>query len=185
MYISPKNKQALIVGGILGTALLVIIVYMGFMFVRDDIAQKKTQTETKRTELRAAKQKLAQYQAYLQDENTRRQVQEAFFQVASRLPDSQDPIEIYELFRDYLEGTDVALSFLEPGSSTRRERFTEYPYTIRGSARYHEFGQFVNLIECNPQRLMRVTNFKLTNNEKRPSIHPMEVGITTFTFNEN
>lgn len=186
MKLTDKQKQVLLVGGILGAACLVIIVYLGFMFVRPEVAAADKKVKDLNIKIEEASDNLNKYKAFLADTGKRAQLEEAFGRVQSKLPDVQDPIEVFDLLRDYIEGTDVTFTYLDPGDQTSRERFVEYPFTIRGTAGYHQFGQLVNLIECNPDRLMRVSNFKLTNNNRRPSVHPMEIGITTFTFrNQN
>lgn len=184
MALSEKNKQGLLVGGIFGGALLIIIVYFGFMMIRPKVAGWDKQSEELTSKADTTEKKIKEYRDLLADTRTRIQIEDQFTRIARRLPSNQDPIEIFEILRSYFEGSAVVFNYLEPGVAKNRGAFTEYPFTIRGSARYHEFGQLVNLIECNPERLMHVTNLRLTNNERRPSIHPMEVGIATFTFNE-
>jgi len=181
---TEKNKQALLVGCILGGAILVVLVYFGFLYVRPRVSEAETKVAKLEQQIKTQRAQIESYEESLANMERRRAVQEQFQRIQQRLPSDQDPIEIFDLLRGYFEGSDVRFSYLEPGARTRRGRFTETPFTIRGSARYHQFGQLVNLIECNPDRLMHVTNFNLTNNPRRPSIHPMEVSISTFTFNE-
>ncbi|MCC6546556.1 type 4a pilus biogenesis protein PilO [Candidatus Sumerlaeota bacterium] len=182
--LTEQNKQALLLGGILGGAVLVIIIWIAWSEAIPRTTKLRNDTEKLQTETVSNRNKLETYTKYLNDDVKRAQLREAFDIVQSRLPTNQDPIEIYDLLRGYFEGTEVQFSFLEPKPEANRGPFREYPFTIKGTARYHEFGQLINLIECNPDRLMRVTDFKLINNPKRPSIHPMEVSISTFTFNE-
>ncbi|CAN5228733.1 hypothetical protein BH09SUM1_BH09SUM1_11670 [soil metagenome] len=182
MAMTEKNKQALMVGGILGGAIFIIIVYFGLMSVYPGLKEMREQTEKSQTAAKDARKKVADYQALLQDKQRYELVMEKFRQVSSRLPAKQDPVDVFDLLKGFFEGTDVLFSYLEPGRATKRGRYLEYPFVIRGTARYHEFGQLVNLIECNPDRLMHVATFQLANNDKRPSIHAMEVGISTFTF---
>lgn len=182
--LTEKNKQALIVGCILGSAILIIIIYFGFMFIKPEVDRLAQETEKLEAEYSANKKTLDDYKKYLADTKLKGQVEDAFSRVSSRLPALQDPIEVFDLLRDYIEGSDVTFTLLEPKPAKTRERFTEYPFALKGTARYHEFGQLVNLIECNPDRLMRVTDFLLTNNDKRPSVHPMEINLTTYTFTE-
>ncbi len=183
MQLTEQQKQALIAGLILGTAILIVLILVGFMFVFDEVRQARNDVERLRTQIRQDQQSLRRIQNFLDDDETYRQVEEAFARVESRLPADQDPFDTFETLRGYFEGTAVAFTRIEPRSSADRGRFTEYPFTIRGSARYHEFGQLVNLIECDPNRLMHVTDFRLQNSDRRPSLHPMEVGIVTFSFN--
>jgi Tfp pilus assembly protein PilO len=182
MALSDKNKQLLLVIGILGGAVLVILVYFGMMNIRPKTKELLAETEKFQTELKKNKEDLERFKRVIADVESRNKVIAAFQRVESRLPTRQDPIEVFQILRQYFDGTDVQFTYLEPGRQTNRGRYFEYPFVVRGRARYHEFGQLVNLIECNPNRLMHVNSFKLTNDARRPSIHPMEVGISTFTI---
>ncbi len=185
--IAPQGQELdtrLLVGGILGGAVFVIVVYFALMYVKPGVEKFSTETATLQTQIQKNKEKLQEYESYLSNQEERRMIEEKFSSIAKRLPSGQDTVDVYDLLRTYFKGSNVIFTNLEPGNSVNRGRFREYPFTIRGTAEYHSFGQLINLVECNPDRLMHVTNMKLTNNPKRPSSHPMEVGIATFTFNE-
>ena len=182
MNLSPKNKQTLIVAGVLGGAIFLIVLYFGFMMILPQAKEMAAETEKVKTAREKNEQDLKKFKELIGNTALRTEVTETFSRVSSRLPREQDPIEVFGLLRGYFEGTDVQFTYLEPGKQTSRGRYFEYPFVIRGRARYHEFGQLVNLIECNPNRLMYVNSFRLTNDARRPSIHPMEVGVSTFTF---
>lgn len=184
MTLTEKNKQALLVGGILGGAILVILIYFWMVQINPKITNYNKQSDALVSKNKANQEKLSKYKALLADKSKKQKLEADFALIASRLPNNQDPIQIFDILRGYFEGTDVQFTYLEPKAQVNRGRFMEYPFIIRGTARYHEFGQLLNLIECNPERLMRVTAFKFSNNDKRPSLHPMEVGISSFTFNE-
>jgi Tfp pilus assembly protein PilO len=181
--LSEKQKQALLVGGIAGLAILLIAGYFYLMFVRPEVQEWNAERVKLEKEVRDNTRTIKNYNELLADKSRVQALESQFSEIAKRLPAEQDPIEVFDLLRGYFEGTDVGFTFLDPGLAVNHNKFTEFPFTIRGTARYHEFGQLVNLVECNPDRLMRVSNFRMTNNNVRPSIHPMEIGITTFTFN--
>lgn len=183
MNISEKNKQVLLAGSIIGAALLLIMGYFHFMFIGPEVSKIDEEIQKLQAENRRNNEQLRTFRSFLEDEERRRLVEDQFERVAARLPSGQDPVIVFEILRGYFEGTDVQFTNLETLSSANRGRFTEYPFRIRGSARYHEFGQLVNLIECDPKRLMRINELRLTNNPNRPSIHPMELSLSTFTFN--
>lgn len=185
MQFEDKHKQALLAGGILGIVVLALLIYFGMLYVEPQTKKFIKDAGVLKTQRIAEEKDLAQYSLYLKDEVTRKAVEDAYRKISSRLPNDQDPFAIFELLRRYFEGSDVQFTFLEPGREANRGRFREFPFLVRGSARYHEFGQLVNLVECNPDRLMHVASLKLENNNKRPSIHPMTIEIVTFTFNEN
>jgi Tfp pilus assembly protein PilO len=182
MAMSPKTKQPLLLISIFGGTVLLIILYYHFALSAPKIKGMNTEREKVETKTKNDKAELDRFRAFIKDEVARAEVYAAFERISTRLPSNQDPVEVFELLREYFEETDVEFTYLEPGKATNRVKYMEFPFKIRGSARYHEFGQFVNLIECNPRRLMHVNSFNLTNNDTRPSIHPMEVGISTFGF---
>lgn len=181
---NDKNKQILMVGGILGAAIFVVVAYFAFMNVLPEARKKQSKATELRADVEKKKKELAAVEARLSDPTQMRQMEERFLRISARLPPSQDPIDVFELFRGYFAGTDVSFTRLFPGTPTTAARYREYPFSVSGTARYHDFGQLVNLVESNPDRLMHVTGFKLTNNNRRPSIHPMEIGISTFTLVE-
>jgi Tfp pilus assembly protein PilO len=82
-----------------------------------------------------------------------------------------------------LRVTGIIQETVKPENVRDRAQYTEIPYTVEAHGRYHELGQFLTLIEQNPQRFMRVKSFKLGTNLLRPSIHPIKMEITTFMFN--
>lgn len=184
MVLTEKNKQALIVGGILGGMILIIVLYFAFLYVMPGVSKANSEVAKLEQQIARQEKQIDDFETKLADQEAQRAIKEQFARIEQRLPSDQDPIEIFDLLNSYFEGSEVGFTYLEPGALTKRGVFTEFPFTIRGSARYHEFGQLVNLVECNPDRLMHVTSFELSNNPNRPSIHPMEIGIATFTFNE-
>lgn len=106
--------------------------------------------------------------------------------VEKRLPQSREAIEFFTELNEILHSTGVITERLatdrivtEPGQG-----YDEIPYSIVGKGRFHEFGQFLNLVEQNPDRFMRVKTLKLTNEPGRPSLHPIEVTIATFKFSK-
>jgi len=44
-------------------------------------------------------------------------------------------------------------------------------------------GIILTLLEQNTDRFMRVKSFKITDNLQRPSVHPIDMQISTFMFN--
>jgi len=185
MAMTEKNKQTMLVAGILGGAVLIAVLYFAWLRILPGISDARKKTEELEAKHKKNVEEMKKFKAQLDDTANQARVQETFARISSRLPPQQDPIDVFEVLRGYFEGTDVMFTSLEPGTQARRGKIMEYPFTIRGSARYHDFGQLINLIECNPERLMHVTSFTLKNSDKRPSHHPMTVTISTFTFNEN
>jgi Tfp pilus assembly protein PilO len=83
-----------------------------------------------------------------------------------------------------LHNTGVDYDAVRPLPDRRRQLFTEMPYLIDSNAAFHEFGQFLNLIEENPNRFMRVSHIDVTNSREHPTVHPANLEITTFTLHD-
>ncbi len=170
--------------GILGGMFVIIIVYIYLMFAKPSIDTNRDETEKLTTQIDANKAKIAEFEAFLADETRKQEVEALFAALTRRLPSDPDPFRVFDLLRDAFDGTGVNFTRLEPTESKSYGPLSYHPFKISGSARYHEFGQLVNFVECNPERLMRVATLTLRNSNSRPSIHPMEIGIGTFTLNQ-
>jgi len=182
MVLSDKEKNALAAGLILAVMLIAVLIYFHFFFFKPAIVAREKEIAKARTEIAAKKKELAEMQAFLKNQAEVEQMEQQLRRAAERLPTQPAPIEFLEELRSTLEETGVKQSRVEPRKVSSRDLYTEIPYLIQGSARYHEFGQFLNLIECNPRRFMRVSGFDLRNNDARPTIHPVSVNISTFMF---
>ena len=181
MVLTEKNKQALLVG-------LIMAVFLGFLvgyyywLSMPVIDKAKTEGKTLTAEIAKNQAEIKNIRAYIENTDEREQMMEVVRRAKERLPEDRRAIEFLGLLRDSLTKTGVVQTRVAPEAPKRRTLYEEIPYSVRGSARYHEFGQFLNLIECNPERFMRVNGFSLSNDLNRPSVHPMDVGISTFMF---
>lgn len=178
--LTEKNKQALIVGVVLGALLLFLIGYFYFISVKPALAAGVKARAKLTTDVEALEKQMKAMQELINDKEKLADMERVVATARKRLPNDEQAIEFLGILRDSLAKTGVSQNMISKEKTLKRSVYSEIPYKIKGSARYHEFGQFVNLIECNPERFMRVTDFKLSNNNKRPSIHPMDVGISTF-----
>ncbi|RMH29774.1 MAG: hypothetical protein D6691_02160, partial [Candidatus Hydrogenedentota bacterium] len=88
----------------------------------------------------------------------------------------------FQALSKVLQVTRVDYTELEPLKEVSRSAYVEIPYRIKGTARYHDFGHFLNLIEDNPDRFMRVRTFTIENRDDRPSVHPVTIELATFMF---
>ncbi len=181
-----KVKQNLMVVSIAGVVIFGILAYSYFMFIKGNIETMERAISTSETNIRNYRSEIQKFERLINEDEDKRQAREVVVaQIAERLPRTSDPIEFTDLIRESMSRANVASTFLDPGTTASYNQYTEIKYQIRGVARYHDFGQFVNLIECHPRRFMRVTGFKLTNSASRPSYHPVEIGLATFTFRGN
>ncbi|MDK2970362.1 MAG: Pilus assembly protein PilO [Candidatus Sumerlaeota bacterium] len=182
MQFTEKQKQVLIVGLLFCGILLAFTIYFQFMFFKADVAAAKKDAAKKETEIANLEKDIRQMREFINNDEELARLQERVEIAKKRLPSDPQAIQFLELLRDSLQKTNVSFSRIEKESTVTRSMYNEIPYVVKGSARYHEFGQFINLIECHPERFLRVSEFTLDNNNNRPTIHPMNVRISTFMF---
>ena len=111
------------------------------------------------------------------------QMRKVVLAASERLPSTPDAPGFLQELINILRITGVQPQRVDPLEKHATVLYTDIPYKIECQGRYHEFGQFLNLIEENQTRFMRVKTFTIKNNDKRPSIHPVTVNISTFMFN--
>ena len=104
--------------------------------------------------------------------------------VIQRLPSRPDAPGFLVALVSILRQTGIIQRSVTPEETVNRTQYTEIPYEIDAFGRYHELGQFLTLVEQNPARFMRVKAMRVSNNLARPSIHPIELQISTFMFNQ-
>ncbi|MCB2153981.1 type 4a pilus biogenesis protein PilO [bacterium] len=181
MVFTEKNKQALLIGLIMAAFLGFLVGYY-YWLSKPVIAKTQKERGTLNAQIKKDQAEINRMRALIENTAEREQMAEVVRRAKERLPEDRRAIEFLTLLRDSLTKTGVVQTRVAPEAPKRRALYEEIPYSVKGSARYHEFGQFLNLIECNPDRFMRVNGFSLSNDPNRPSIHPMEVGISTFMF---
>ncbi|MDX2177853.1 MAG: type 4a pilus biogenesis protein PilO [Candidatus Sumerlaeia bacterium] len=184
MALSEKNRQTLLAIVIGGLVLIAGSAYYYFMFAAAEIESNKKVTAEAEQKARDARRELANLQALIANDDQRELMKRLVDRVKTKLPSDPESTEFFRFVEETLRRTGVSMSRLAPEDPVARELFIEVPFSMRGGARYHEFGQLLNVVECSPERLMRVAEFKIDNDPARPSVHPIEVMITTFTFNE-
>lgn len=185
MALNEKEKNVLTAGLILAGMFLVIIVYMHFAFFKAQIARNNTQITKLEKETQGLQKEFAGMKAFLQNAKQVEAMRNQLAAATKKLPSAPESLEFLKELRASLERTGMKQTKVAPKPFIPRALYTEIPYEVQGSARFHEFGQFLNLIECNPRRFMRVNSFEIKDNNKRPTIHPVTVGISTFMFNKS
>ncbi|MGF1572496.1 MAG: type 4a pilus biogenesis protein PilO [Sumerlaeia bacterium] len=181
---TEKQKQALIAGLLGAGFLLFLVIYVNMMFFTEQKASAQASLSKANKEITDFKKEIAQMDKFLNDEDERRRLEEIVTAARNRLPSSVDAIDFIDIIREGAQRTGISFSSISPVKIRDRDTYREIPYQIKGASRYHEFGQFLNLVECHPDRFMRVNSFSIVNDSKRPSIHPVNVEISTFMFQE-
>ena len=181
--LTPQEKDVLKAGGILAAVLVAAAVYFYYMIIQPQLESDKKKIEVVRKETSELKLELADMKAQFENLEVIKAKQAFLEKISRKLPNSPDAPGFYQALVKILEVTRVSYQALTPMAQADRTVYTEIPYRIDGRARFHEFGQFLNLIEENPDRFMRVKTFTVENDDTRPSVHPITVEIGTFMFN--
>jgi Tfp pilus assembly protein PilO len=187
MAFSERNRQILTMVSLLGVLLTAGGIYYYIVVAKPQITATNKATEAAKVKVAEAKREITRITELKNDTAKREELERFVARAKLRLPTSaQEATEqgFYDIIEESLRRTGASFSRLAAKPPIPRQLYFEVPYDLKGAARYHEFGQLLNVIECNPQRLMRVSTFALKNDPKRPSIHPMDLTVKTFTFNE-
>jgi Tfp pilus assembly protein PilO len=184
MAMSEQQKSTLLLTAFAGVVGLILIAYFHFMLGRGIINDNERRIAQARKETEELKTQLAQINDLVNMKAELDRQAEAIAKVTRRLPSSPDAPGFLNALVSILGTTGIIQEEVRPDTNTARALYTEIPYKIKAQGRFHSFGQFLTLVEQNPERFMRVKNLTLTNNAQRPSIHPVELEIATFMFNE-
>lgn len=180
--LTPQQKDAVKAGFILAVLIFVGAIYYYRFIVKEQIAQAEKKIKATQTQIKELDQEIRDLQAQLGNPEELKLKEEFLKKIAAKLPDTPDAPGFFEALRDILQVTNIEYSELEPQKEISRSVYVEIPYRIKCVARYHDFGQFLNLIEENPKRFMRVKTFTIENQDNRPSIHPVTLELATFMF---
>ena len=184
MLLTDKQKTALIFTVFVGVVCLMLIGYFYLMFGRAAIKTYALNATTGKKELADCKDELMKINALLSQEDELNRQAETIAKVTRRLPSSPDAPGFLTAMLTILGTTGIIQEEVRPDKTSDRILYTEIPYKIKAHGHFHAFGQFLTLIEQNPDRFMRVKSLKISNNLDRPSVHPIEMEIATFMFNE-
>jgi Tfp pilus assembly protein PilO len=183
-HLTPQQRDAIKAGAILAIVLLGGAYAFYAYYIQPDI-KRNTELVTKLDkEIKELDARIKEMNEAEQNLELLKQKQEYLRQVAAKLPSSIAPQEFYNAMIEILQTTRVDYNTLSQQKLEERSIYTEIPYKISGKGRYHDFGQFLNMVEENPVRLMRVKRFVVENDDRRPSVHPITVELATFMFNK-
>ena len=180
-----ENQKVIVLGTVfMGLVGLVLIGFFYFMLGRSQISSNERQVVTLTEKVDAKKKELARINGRLNMREELDREAEMIEKFTRRLPSSPDAPGFLNALVAILGSTGIVQQEVKPDSNTERGVYTEIPYSIKAYGHYHAIGQFLTLIEQNSDRFMRVKNLTITNELTRPSMHPVEMDITTFMFNE-
>jgi Tfp pilus assembly protein PilO len=184
MQLTDKNKTLLMLLVFGGLVCLIVVGYFHFMLGRGMISNYTRQAEEARKEVVELNDQLDAIKKLLSQKEEIAAQAEMIEKVTRRLPSSPDAPGFLGALVMSLATTGIIQEEVSPDQTAVRALYTEIPYKVSAHGYYHGFGQFLTLIEQNPDRFMRVKKLKIGNNTDRPSIHPIEMEIATFMFNQ-
>lgn len=182
--LTPQERDAVKAGGILAVVLAAGLLYYDIQILSADIKKNEAQVEALKATIKEHKEKIAEFNAMAKNMEEVRRQQALLAQVVKRLPKTADPQGFFQALEPVLKSTQFEYTELLPQPTAQRTAYIEIPYRITGKSRYHDFGQFLNMIEENPDRLMRIKSFTIINQNDRPSIHPVSVEVASFMFTQ-
>lgn len=183
MQFTEQQKTQLLVVGFIGTVMIVVVLYFQFVIGRGQIRKFQSDSATLEREIRESKAELAEIRFLLSQEGLMEEQREKIAQVTKRLPGNPDAPGFLMAMVSILRTTGIIQEMVKPERPKDRAQYTEIPYSVEAFGRYHEVGQFLTLLEQNPTRFMRVKSFTLQTNLERPSMHPIDLEVATFMFN--
>lgn len=184
MFLTERQKTTLIITLFIGGVLLVLTLYFHFMIGRGMISEYQRKTEDKRAALSDLRTEMRQVNVLMKQQEELAAQAQVIEKVTRRLPSSPDAPGFLNALLTILGTTSVIQQEVLPTDVNEQALYTEIPYQIKAFGNYHAFGQFLTLMEQNPDRFMRVKELTIENTPERPSIHPIELKIATFMFNQ-
>lgn len=181
--LTAQEKDAVKALLILAVVLYAGLIYYDFQILSQDLKKSDAKIADLKKQIKEREERLAEMKAMAANMDEVRRKQAMLAEVVKRLPKTADPQGFFQALEPVLQATHFEYTDLQPRPTATRTAYTEIPYRIIGKSRYHDIGQFMNMIEENPDRLMRVKSFTISNQNDRPSIHPITVDIASFMFN--
>jgi Tfp pilus assembly protein PilO len=184
MMLDDQAKKTILVGGFIAIVILAGVGWWHFYVLKPYYLRNEALRKTLNEEVKKLKDSLKDIDEAEKNRPIIAEMRKVVEEASKRLPSSPDAPGFFQELIRILRITGVQARRVDPLERRGSVLYTEIPYKIESNCRYHEFGQFLNLIEENQNRFMRVKSFSVSNNEDRPSIHPVTVNIATFMFNK-
>lgn len=179
---NEKQKQAYMICVFVGALAVVGALYYQYSFASGQIRAAKSKQASEQKKLDVVKKDYTEIKEWVGKEDEAIAQMDQLKKLSVRLPDQPDAPGFLNAMLQVLRTTGMLQESVRAEGTTSTPNYTEIPFGVTGYGRFHEIGQFLTLIEQNPDRFMRVKNLTITNHPKRPSIHPVDLRIATFTF---
>lgn len=179
---TPQQRDTVKAGAILAAVLFAGAYAFHAYYIQPELKATTAKTTKLIAEIKELDARLTEMKNAAKNLAALRQKQELLARVAAKLPSTVAPEETFRALEEIFQVTRVDYTQLTPLPLAERETYSEIPYRLTGRGRYHDFGQFLNMVEENSKRLMRVKTFTVENDDTRPSIHPLTIELATFKF---
>jgi Tfp pilus assembly protein PilO len=186
MQLTEKEKNDLIAVGFFAVLVLGGLAYFWIMFGKDMVAKKITQADTEYQKLEITWSKMDQLDI-IAEETAGDKYDELVAKIAEinkLLPTSSQPITFFAALDGALRETNIQPTEARPEVLGGGTEYEEIPYSIVANGGYANFGEFLDKVERNTDRFMRIKTFKVTNNLERPEVHKVETKIATYRFKD-
>ena len=177
---SEQSKKVMILGVFLAIMLMAGGVYAKFMMLDPTVNKWGDEVTTIKEEIVVLEDEL---QELVELEDRRADIESIRSQVddkSRRLPTEDQVPNIINIVRSMLRATRVDFISFTPMAANQRLHYKEKPVEITCQASFHMFGQFVNMIEVSPDRIMRIKEFEIKINEERPDLHEIDMTVAAY-----
>lgn len=181
---NEKQRQYLISAIILGALCAALSAYYWFGIATPEITENRDRITKLETDIKELNGKLKTYNEFLVQRDQIERAVEAIALATERLPTERNEQAFITAMRDFIAKTGVDMLSLDKLKPNEYNDWREFPHLMSGTTRYLDFVQFLSLVEQNADFFMRVKEFSINNDEKRPSLHPFELTIASFMWKE-
>ncbi|MCX7046556.1 MAG: type 4a pilus biogenesis protein PilO [Candidatus Sumerlaeota bacterium] len=161
--------------------------YFQFMMGSQAIKQWEEDTKKAKEESKEFQAKIDEYILLKSREKEIMSRKAEVEKLAKRLPEVPEESQFYIILADIMDKANVFPIKVEKLKPNAREFYTEIPFRVECFVKYHNMGEFFNLIEEHPTRFMRIKQFNITDEspilQDRPSVQYASVEIATYSYN--
>jgi Tfp pilus assembly protein PilO len=172
---STQEKQAIVVGVLIGLAVLVVCYYLFYIPMQRQMGE----AQRKNAELDKQRRDL---QAYLDDRETRDAEAARIRKFEHMLPEEREVPQLFDYLRDIANDTGIEFIAIRSQESQNKNLLKVFPFEIDLKSSYHQLGEFLEKIEVNQKRFLRVDDIQLISSEENPTLHDASVVVTTFVY---
>lgn len=186
MRLSESNRQVIVATLILTGLCLVGLWYFQFIAGNAQIEGRGKEVEELKGDLQAVNTRINRANQLMANKDALLAMEGKISRIIHRLPTTPEASQFHQILVDIISLTDIVPLKVTEGKHLEREFYIEIPYTVECLARYDDLGEFFNMIEEHPERLMRITGFNVVNDSQhtknRPSLHYSTIQVTTYSY---